>query len=294
MANTIAGVNLAQIAQESLPALQSLFAPLSGIITDFSSDIRDAGESVTTRYPTKPTAQDMSSGYKTGASDVAMTASTITLGTHYGFTYGFSDVERSKSAINLNNLFVEPALQALGDKVFGDLWNLVTVANFSNSTVITSANFDRDSLVDLGANLTNTLKAPKMGRSFLTNPTYYASLVKTLNSAEIPGITAEKAEGIVPRVAKFDVFETDLADNNGEALAGFAFHRSALLMAGRAVDSEGAESAGIEVETVEVPGLGLPVQFRRWYDSDGKLYYNVNLLYGVAKGTAMGWRVTSA
>ena len=111
MANTIAGVNLAQIAQESLPALQSLFAPLSALTTDFSDDIRNAGESVTTRYPTKPTAADMSSGYKTAASDVAMTAVTINLDIHYGFIYGFTDVERSKSSINLNNLFVQPASQ---------------------------------------------------------------------------------------------------------------------------------------------------------------------------------------
>ena len=294
MPNTIAGVNLAEIAQESLEGLSSLFAPLSALTTDFSTDIRDAGESVTTRYPTKPTAADMSTGYKTAAADVAMTAATITLDTHYGFTYGFTDVERSKSSINLNNLFVQPALQALGDKVFGDIWNLVTAANFATSSTITAANFDRDDLVDLGATLTDTKKAPQQGRAIFMNPTYYASLVKTLNSAEFPGLISDKAEAMVPRVAKFDSYETDLADANAENLAAFAFQKNALLMAGRTVDSELAFQAGIEVETVTIPGLGLPVQFRRWYDSDGILYYNCNLLYGVAKGVDYGVRVTSA
>jgi hypothetical protein len=293
MANTIAGSNLAEIAQESLAGLSSCFAPLSALTTDFSADVRDAGASVTTRYPTKPTAADMSTGYKTAAADVAMTAATITLGTHYGFTYGFTDVERSKSSINLNSLFIEPALQALGDKVFGDVWNLVSVANFSTASVISAANFDRDDLADIGATLTDTKKAPKTGRSVFLNPTYNASLVKTLNSAEIPGITADKAEALVPRVAKFDVHETDLADANAENLAAFAFQKNALLMAGRTVDSEMAGQAGIEVETVIIPGLGLPVQFRRWYDSDGILYYNCNLLYGVAKGVDYGVRVTT-
>ena len=294
MANTIAGVNLAQIAQESLPALQSLFAPLSALTTDFSDDIRNAGESVTTRYPTKPTAADMSSGYKTAASDVAMTAVTINLDTHYGFTYGFADVERSKSSINLNNLFVQPALQALGDKVFGDVWNLITAANFTTSSTITAANFDRDDLVDLGATLTDTKKAMQSDRAVFLNPTYYGSLVKTLNRAEFPGMSSDKAEANVPRVAKFDCFETDLADANAENLAGFAFQKASLLMAGRTVDAEMANAAGIEVETVVIPGLGLPVQFRRWYDSDGILYYNCNLLYGVAKGVDYGVRITSA
>jgi hypothetical protein len=294
MANTIAGTNLAEIAQESLQGLQTLFAPLSALTTDFSSDIRNAGESVTTRYPTKPTAADMSTGYKTAAADVAMTPATITLDTHYGFTYGFTDVERSKSSINLNNLFIQPALQALGDKVFGDVWNLVTAANFATSSTITAANFDRDDLVDLGATLTSTKKAPQSDRAIFMNPSYYGSLVKTLNSAEFPGMIGEKGEAMVPRVAKFDSYETDIADANAENLAAFAFQKNALLMAGRTVDVEMAREAGIETETVVIPGLGLPVQFRRWYDSDGVLYYNCNLLYGVAKGVDYGVRVTSA
>jgi len=294
MANTIAGANLAEIAQESLAGLSSLFAPLSALTTDFSADIQGAGESVTTRYPTKPTAADMSAGIKSASADVAMTSATVNLNTHYGFTYGFTDVERSKSSINLNNLFIEPALQALGDKVFGDIWGVITAANFATSSTITSANFDRDDLADLNATLTATKKAPQGGRSVFMNPTYYASLVKTLNSAEIPGITAEKSEAIVPRVAKFDVYETDLADGNSENLEAFAFQRNSLLMAGRGVDTELAEQAGIEVETVVIPELGLPVQFRRFYDNDGVLYYNCNLLYGVAKGVDYGVRVVSA
>jgi hypothetical protein len=36
MANTIAGVNLAKVAMESLPALTDLFAPLNALSTDFS------------------------------------------------------------------------------------------------------------------------------------------------------------------------------------------------------------------------------------------------------------------
>lgn len=294
MANTINGVNLATVAQESLEGLSTLFAPLGALTTDFSNDIRNAGESVTTRYPTKPTAADMSGGYKSAAADVAMTAATITLDTHFGFTYGFTDVERSKSSINLNNLFIQPALQALGDKVFGDVWNLITAANFATSSTITAANFDRDSLVDLGVELTSTKKAPQSGRSIFMNPSYYGSLVKTLNSAEFPNLSAGKSEAIVPRVAKFDSYETDIADDNGENLAAFAFQKNALLMAGRTVDSELATQSGIEIETVVIPQLGLPVQFRRWYDSEGILYYNVNLLYGVAKGVDYGVRVTSA
>lgn len=293
MANTIAGANLAEIAMESLPKLTSVFAPLNALTTDFSSDISARGASVTTRFPVNPTAVDLSSGYT--ATDVSMTAKTITLNTFYGFVWGFTDVERSKSSLMLNELFVEPALQALGAKVFGDIWNLVVAANFATNNIQTAANFDRSDLADISGTLTGTKKAPKMGRSCLVTPTHYASLVKSLNAAEIPGMTAEKTEGVVPRVAGFDIYQCDLADQNAESLEGFAFHKSALLMAARSVDATGAQEAGVEVSDVLVPGLNLPVQFRKWYDPNaGLLKYSCGVLYGVSAGMDFGVRITSA
>lgn len=291
MSNTIAGANLSEIAQESLPNLKSTFAPLASLTTDFSSDISSRGASVTTRFPVNPTAIDLSSGYT--VNDVSMTAKTITLNTFVGFVYGFTDVERSKSSIMLNELFIQPALQALGNKVFGDLWNLVTAANFAQTPLnATAGDFDRSDLADLSATLTGDLKAPKQGRSVVLNPTYYASLVKSLNSAEIPGITADKAEGVVPRVAGFDVYQTDLADANSEYLQGFAFHKSSLLMAGRSVDATGAASSNVEVADVVIPDLGLPVQFRKWYDPDlGVLKYSCGILYGMSVGQNFGVRI---
>mgnify|MGYP003644952574 CR=1 FL=1 len=295
MANTIAGVNLAKVAMESLPALTDMFAPLSALSTDFSADISQSGESITTRIPTNVTAGDMTTGYQTNASDVVMVAKTVTLNQFKGFTYGFNDLERSKSEIDLNRLFIEPAMEAVGESVFNYVWALVTAANFASTEVITAANFDRDDLADFNAKLT-VAKALKSGRSVFCNPSYYASLVKTLNSAEIPGITADKAGAIVPRVANFDTYETTLAGANGESLAAFAFQKSALIMAARTVlADEMTAKAGVDVETIVIPGLGLPIQFRKWYDPDGTLYFNMNVLFGasVGVGTA-GHRITSA
>lgn len=293
MANTIAGVNLAEIAQESLPGLSTVFAPLNAVSTDFSNDAAAAGESVTTRIPTKPSAQDLSSGYS--HNDTTIVAKTITLNKFFGFTYGFTDAERSKSAINLGEIFLEPAMSALGDKVFGDLWDLVVSGNFSTSSTITASNFDRDDLTDLRATLNDTKKAPLQGRAVICDSPHYAGLLKSLNAAEIPGMTAEKMEGVVPRVAGFDVYEASTADANSENCAAFAFHKSALLFAGRAVDATGAAEAGVEVENVVIPGLGLPIQYRRWYDpTAGRLNYSVGLLYGVTAGPDYGIRIVTA
>lgn len=295
MANTIAGVNLAKVAMDNLPGLTDLFAPLNALTTDFSTETAQSGESITTRIPTAVTAGDMTTGYQTNASDVEMVPVTVTLNQFQGFTYGFNDLERSKSEIDLNRLFIEPAMEAVGEAVFGYIWNLVVAENFTSTQIIPAANFDRDDLADFNALLT-IAKNLKSGRSVFCHPTYYASLVKSLNSAEVPGITADKTNATVPRSANFDVYETTLADANAESLAAFAFHKSALTMAARTVVADDmTRKAGVDVETVVIPGLGLPIQFRKWYDADGVLYYNMNTLFGasVGVGTA-GHRVTSA
>ena len=288
------GVFLAQIAQQSLPFLTNAFAPLRGITTDFSTDVASAGSSVTTRFATVPSVVDITSaGYAPVAGDT--TARTISLDQHRGVTLGFTDIEVLQSSVNFRNLFLTPMLQALGADMFGQLWNLVTAANFAQTPLSSSAaNFDRQDVIDLGVTLTQTLKAPKMGRSVIINPAYYGAISKTFISAEIPGITPFKAEGTVPRVSGFDIYESDLCDANSEALAGFALHSRALNMAARPVNPEAALQHSIEIAEVVVPDLGLPLTFRAYYNRElGQSCINVSCIWGVAKGTNMGVRIVT-
>ena len=288
------GVFLAQIAQASLPFLTNAFAPLRGITTDFSTDVASAGQSVTTRFATVPSVVNIiADGYAPVAGET--TARTITLDQHRGVTLGFTDIEVLQSSINFERLFLAPMVQALGAKVFGDLWNLVTAANFAQTPLSsTAANFDRQDVIDLATQLTSSAKAPKFGRALLLNPAYYGAVLKTFISAEIPGITDFKANNTIPRVSGFDIYESDLCDNNGEALAGFAMHSSALIMAARRVNPEAALQDSIEIAEVIVPDLGLPVSFRRYYDrSLGQTCISASVIYGVQKGTDMGVRIVT-
>jgi hypothetical protein len=290
----LSGNFLAQISQTSLPYLQNAFAPLAGITTNFSTDIASAGQSVTTRFATVPSVVDITAdGYAPVSGDT--TARTITLDQHQGVTLGFTDIEVLQSSINFERLFLAPMVQALGAKVFGDLWNLVTAANFTQTALSSSAaNFDRQDVIDLAQQLTSSAKAPKFGRALLLNPAYYGSVLKTFISAEIPTITEFKANNTVPRVSGFEVYESDLCDANGESLAGFAMHSSALIMAARRVNPEAALQDSIEIAEVIVPELGLPVTFRRFYSREsGKTCISCSVIYGVAKGTNMGVRIVT-
>lgn len=297
MANTIAGANLAAIAEMSLQPLQSALLPLRAFTTDFSSDIASRGASVTTRYATNPTAQDLSSGYS--RTDTTTTAITTTLDTYYGFVWGFDDLERSKSSINLNDLFIQPAAYALAKKVFGDVWNLVNDTNYPAATAteltVTAANFDRDDVADIAQQLT-TNGVSKLGRSLILAPGHYGALAKDLNAADSAGQSLTIGENVIPRLHGFDVYESPECDANSVSVAGLATSRQGMLIAARSVDIAAEATRIVDFQNVVLPDLGLPVQFRKWYDpSTGYLMYSVGLLYGVKFGIpSSGLKIVTA
>jgi hypothetical protein len=297
MANTIAGANLAAIAEMSLQPLQSALLPLRAFTTDFSSDIAQRGASVTTRYATNPTAQDLSSGYS--RTDTTLTAITTTLDTYYGFVWGFDDLERSKSSINLNDTFIQPAAYAIAKKVFGDLWNLVNDTNYPAATAteltVTAANFDRDDVADIAQQLT-TNGVSKIGRSLILAPGHYAALAKDLNAVDSAGQSITIGENVIPRLHGFDVYESPECDANSVSVAGLATGRQGMLMAARSVDIATEATRIVDFQNVVLPDLGLPVQFRKWYDpSTGYLMYSMGVLYGVKFGIpSSGLKIVTA
>jgi len=297
MANTIAGANLAAIAEMSLQPLQSALLPLRAFTTDFSSDIAQRGASVTTRYATNPTAQDLSSGYS--RTDTTLTAITTTLDTYYGFVWGFDDLERSKSSINLNDTFIQPAAYAIAKKVFGDLWNLVNDTNYPAATAteltVTAANFDRDDVADIAQQLT-TNGVSKSGRSLILAPGHYAALAKDLNAVDSAGQSITIGENVIPRLHGFDVYESPECDGNGVNVAGLATGRQGMLMAARSVDIATEATRIVDFQNVVLPDLGLPVQFRKWYDpATGYLMYSMGVLYGVKFGIpSSGLKIVTA
>jgi len=285
MANTLGGINLAQIAQDSLDYLTTEFHIVRAFARDFSSDIEQEGESVTTRVPSAITVQDLSSGYT--PTDVTTTAKTITLNKFKGHVRAFTDLEVSKAgdAEWLANQFIEPALEAVRDAFMDDLLALVLNAAFSNNVVITAANFDADDVADLAGDLT-TLKCPKRERALLLPPTYYASIQKDAvvqDTSSYGGSDAIKEHG-AKRIHGFNVYEYTGIPANGENLAAIAMHPSAMIMAARQV-AVPQNAPHVAVENVEDPATGLPLQFRAWYDANaGKHIVSVGVLYGVAVG----------
>tara|TARA_B100000519_G_scaffold673_1_gene660 strand:- start:48 stop:953 length:906 start_codon:yes stop_codon:yes gene_type:complete len=293
MANTLGGINLAQIAQQTLETLSAEMPIVSAFTTDFSSDVADVGESVSTRVATAVSAGDATSGYS--SSDVTSTAKTITLNKHKHFTAKFTDLEIAKGGLDmLERTFVRPAVHAVVNTMMDDLLALVTDTNFADEVDVAAASFGADDVADLAGDLT-TKNVPKADRALIIKPTYFANLAQdnAIQASYAYGNPSAIRDNVVPKVHGFNVYEySDIPANAynigspavSHSLQGFACGPEALLIAGR--QPALPENWAGAVESVQEPGTGVTLQLRNWYEGkDGAQYITATMIYGVATGT---------
>jgi hypothetical protein len=293
MANTLNGINLAAIAQSVLDNLSAQHTPVSAFTTDFSSEIADQGESITTRIATAVSAGDASSGYS--ATDVTSSAKTVTLNQHKHFTMAFTDLEIAKGGMNmLERTFVRPATHAVINSMVDALMALVVNSEFGNVVTVTSSNFGADDVATLAGDLT-TLNVPKDERALIIKPAYYASLAQdnAIQASYASTLDDSIRNHSVPRVHGFNVYEYSDIPTNSENLEGFACGPEALLIAARqpAIPQNWAGA----VESVTDPDSGLTIQLRSWYEGkDGKQMITATTIFGVLVGSNSLKRIVSA
>jgi hypothetical protein len=294
MPNTLAGTNLAAVAQRTLDTLLRRFPMASSFSTDFSADVASVGESVTTRVASQPTVQNFDS--TTAAADVTTTARTIALSNYSGVRIGFSDMEWSKSSINLFDIFVNPVANTVIKAIMDDVLARVTLANFGAAGLVsTAANFDADDVVDL-ATVLNNLDVPYDPRSLVLAPSYYGALAKdnAIQAAYAYGDSGPIRENRFARVHGFDVIPYSGIPGNAQNLVGFAGGPQALLIAARVPALPGNFPG--EIESATDPESGLTIQVRKWYSADDRKHYMES---GVIHGSQIGvtgnlTRITSA
>ncbi len=285
MSNTLGGINLAQIAQNSLDYFKSSFLPLKTITRDFSQDIMQKGESVSTRIITGLSDADLSSGFS--ASNATTTAVTVSLSNYRGVCIALTDLEVTKAgSLNwLEEMFLVPMVEGVLNGVFNVLLPLVTTANFSGEKIVPAANFDVDAIVDLDSAL-STNKISRTNRSLFLKPTYTGPLKKdnSVQAAYAIGGTEVVRQGNLPALSGFTPYEiTCTVPDNGQFLEGFACHPAAFAMAARQIATPPNFTG--QIENVSESETGLPLQWRTWYDhTAGKTFLSVGSLWGFTAG----------
>ena len=287
MSNTLGGINLQVIAQDSLTTLLAQFPLVNKFTTDFGGDILQRGESVTTRIASGVAATDIAAdGYS--RSNVSSTAKTVTLNKHKGFVMGFSDGEVSKGGYDvLRRTFIRPAAHAVVKAVMDDVFALVDGTNFPstgyNGTV---AAFDADAVADISQALTDA-NVPMAGRTLIIKPSLYTSLAKdnSIQAQYASGTNAPLTENLLPRIHGFEVNQYTALPATITNLKGIAVSPEAILIAAR-LPATPTNWYG-NVATATDAESGLSIQVREWYDGDaGEQKLSMSILYGVTVGNS--------
>lgn len=263
MANALNGVFMTRISQLTLDALLSYSLPVTSFWTDFSPDVATYGNAVTTRYPNALTAQNFASA-KT-AIDSNTVSRTITLDKYIGVPIQFTDTEMSFSDVQLMQMFVKPAVNALFENVMATQLALVTIANFSSNNVIAAADFTAANVARIGR-IQTALKVPMAPRSIICSPNYAETLKKdtSIQAAYAYGPGNTIRTGQIPLVYDYNVYEWNGTIPTTNNLAAIAFAPQALLLAVRPPVLP--RNWYGEVRNITDPATGLTIQFRDYYD----------------------------
>lgn len=264
--NTLNGVNATRISGLTIEAMQTYLLPAFGAFTtNFSADIRDFGDAVTTRYVTNPTVQDFNS-LSRAATNSATTSRTITLNRYVGVDVGFTDLEESFTDLDLMNMYIIPAISAIAENVVTNVFTRVSVTSFTANTVIAAANFTAANIAVLAQTM-NEAKVPMAPRHIVVSPAYAVTAKKdtSISAAYAYGSPEAIRTGRLPDVYGFQIHEYNgTIPNNSENLAGIATAPQGLLLAAR--QPKLPRNWNGSVISITEPRSGLTIQWRDFYD----------------------------
>lgn len=263
MANTLNGVFMTRISKLTLDALLTTPLPITSFWTDFSADVADFGNAVTTRYPNSLTVQNFASA-KT-AIDSNTVSRTITLDKYIGVPVQFTDQEMAFSDLKLIDMFVKPAITALFENVMATQLALVTVASFASNNICLAADFTAANVARI-SRIQTVLKVPTANRHLLINPSYAEVLKKdtALQASYAYGPGATIRNGQIPEVYGYQVHEWNGTIPTTNNLQAIAYVPQSLLLAVRPPTTP--RNWYGEVRNITDPSTGLTIQFRDYYD----------------------------
>ena len=223
----------------TLELLTLTFPLLKSITTDFSDQIVSYGDTLTTRVVGIPTVQtyNTTTGWPTN-SDMTTTDVAITYNQFKGVPISIGSHHIAGTVRRLFDEIAPAQAYALGKDIVDYVYALITSANFTGTqTNAPAATFGRTDVIAL-AGVMDDAKNPDMGRNLILSRPYYSAMkndqaIITLSAFQRPEVIEQ---GVIGEVEGFKIIKAvnlpATALTNG-TLAGFAFTRSALVLASR-------------------------------------------------------------
>lgn len=281
------------IVQRTLDLIVSRRPMLLNVTTDLSDQQATKGQTIYTRTVGIPAVANFGSV----ASDTAMTDYSVTLDQHKQAHFAFGAAEYLATNRNLVEE-VAPALAASIGNALVDAVAALIDASFTSVTTGPASAKDFSALTT-AAKALNAAGAPDFGRSMWVNADFAEALSNDEVIMEYLDGNNRTAYGHWRAIKGFDdVWEYPALPTAGN-LIGFAFQRSALILATRVADNpERLAGAGYPgtLQVITDPISGLSVLSDRWIEQNTRtINTRIDVLYGCARGVlACGHRFISA
>lgn len=287
MANSFGSIQDAVVSNSALAAFRKKLASFSAFSTNFSADAAAPGDTVKVlleSYPNDAAATKSSHGAYT-IQDADSTVASVSLGQPTYTSFGLDDVEVAGSSALSLETFGAAKGNHLANAVLTSVWGNITNANYGAAAFTGAASgFDYDDVVDIKDAMDDD-DVPEDGRALVLSNAYATALLKdnTIQN-NYNGSQGEFREGVLGRLAGFDVYSTNVLPANGENLVGFACVPAAMAVGVRYLAPQAGHVYSV-AEPMTDPDSGLTIGVRQWHEPSTGVN---NRVYECVFGSAVG------
>ncbi len=290
MPNTLTNVKDIKVAQNALQPFMSALLPMRAFSTNFSPEPADKLDTVRVPVVGAPSAASDFAGSYTTSADSTIDVVPVQLNRHKYKTVHVTAREAAETALNVLETLVASAVKQLAQDVLQDVFSEITNANYGAPAIpaLASTAFDYKKVLGVRETCAGA-KMPVSDRALVLDGAYFTNLLGVdfvAKSFMTPIAQPGVVEGLIRRLAGFDVFETSILPENGEKLVGFAGHPSCLAVAMRyLMPVADYDEAG----AVTDPDTGLTFGYLRYTEtSSNRIFVTVECLYGFKVAIAAG------
>ena len=287
MANEITSANVAQaivklVAARALPALIGNLVMGNLVNRDFEAALAQSGDTINVPIPPTMTANNVAEAGTVQNQNPSLGNAQIVLNTHAEATFVIPDVTKILAVPDLVATYMQPAINALAEKIEGDLLGLYPLLTY-NAALGSGGSTLTEAVVDAAETALFTAKVPQDQQKYLVvDPTTYGELRQLTRFTEQQ--TASNGPeailgGVVGRLKGFQVMRSQYVITTGATTRhNLAFVRDAFGLVVRRLPQP-LPGNGAIAEYAEAGNFGLRIVMS-YQPSILAQQFTVDVLYG--------------
>jgi hypothetical protein len=285
--SNVANAIVKLVAADALPALMGNMVMGNLVNRSFEPTLAQAGDTVNVPIPPTMTANNLAEGGTVTTQNPNLGNAQIVLNTHAEATFQIPDVTKILAVPDLLQLYMQPAVVAIAEKIESDLLSLY--AQFTaNLAVGTGGSAITESVIDQAETTLFNAKVPASAQKYLVVDGNTYSQMRQIprfseySTAGEAGVRAT-LDGSVGKVKDFFVFRSQFVPKTGSGPVttnNLAFAKDAIGLVMRRLPSP-LPGTGAVAEYAEMGNFGMRV-LMSYQPNTLAQQFTVDVLYGVA------------